>query len=54
MAVDPGNPRSFLRSIKWKKPRESFFHEQLELQPRAAMPRTVPRRGIHHRGLVKP
>jgi hypothetical protein len=75
MAIDPGNPRRFLRSIKWKKAMEGFFHGQpaqdamaikwkkamegffhgqLELQTQAAMPRTVFRRGIHHRGLVQP
>jgi len=54
MAIDPGNPRRFLRSIKWKKAMEGFFHGQLELQTQAVMPRTVFRRGIHHRGLVQP
>jgi len=28
MAIDPGNPRRFLRSIKWKKAMEGFFHGQ--------------------------
>jgi len=26
--IDPGNPRRFLRSIKWKKARDGFFHGQ--------------------------
>jgi hypothetical protein len=29
MAVDPENPWRFLRSIKWKKAMEGFFHRQL-------------------------
>ena len=29
MAVDPGNPRRFLRSTKWKKVMDDFFHGQL-------------------------
>lgn len=28
MAVDPGNPRCFLRSTKWKKGMDGFFHKQ--------------------------
>jgi len=28
MAIDPGNPRRFLRSIKWKKAMDGFFHGQ--------------------------
>jgi hypothetical protein len=31
MAVDPENPRRFLRSTKWKKATEGFFHGQLVL-----------------------
>ena len=31
MAVDPGNPRRFLRSTKWKKVMDDFFHGQLAL-----------------------
>ena len=27
-ASDPGNPRRFLRSLKWKKAMEGFFHGQ--------------------------
>ena len=27
--IDPGNPRRFLRSIKWKKAMDGFFHGQL-------------------------
>ncbi len=30
MAIDPGNPRRFLRSIKWKKAMDGFFHGQLD------------------------
>jgi len=26
MAIDPGNPRRFLRSMKWQKVRDDFFH----------------------------
>jgi len=26
MAIDPGNPRRFLRSMKWTKVRDDFFH----------------------------
>ena len=29
MAVDPGNPRRFLRSTKWKKAMEGFVHGRL-------------------------
>jgi hypothetical protein len=28
-AIDPGNPRRFLRSIKWTKAMEGFVHGQL-------------------------
>jgi len=28
LAIDPGNPWRFLRSIKWKKAMEGFFHGQ--------------------------
>jgi hypothetical protein len=54
MAIDPGNPRRFLRSIKWKKAMEGFFHGQLELQTRAVMPCTVSRPGIHRPGRPQP
>ena len=30
MAVDPGNPRRFLRATKWKKAMDGFFHGQLD------------------------
>ena len=33
MAIDPGNPRRFLRSIKWKKAMEGFFHRQIAYPP---------------------
>jgi hypothetical protein len=33
IAVDPENPRRFLRSTKWKKAMDGFFHGQIDLQP---------------------
>jgi len=41
--VDRGNPRRFLRSTKWKKAMDGFFHGQPETLPGRAgfMPRTA-------------
>ena len=32
-AIDPGNPRRFLRSIKWTKATDGFVHGQIDVKP---------------------
>jgi hypothetical protein len=38
LVIDPGNPWRFLRSIKWKKAMQGFFHEQLDRERRDQRP----------------